>query len=318
MTLLGGGHRQTIAAFVSQGNLPAYRAIPHVLQLSDGDRIVVHDDEPNSWITGDRIAILFHGLCGCHASPYMQRTASKLRRNGIRVMRPDARGFGSSTLISRTHLHGGCSQDVMSTVEFAHRESPLSKISLVGYSLGGNMMLKALGEWGDNFPRYVDSAIAVSPPIDLGVASANLKNNGNRIYDHYFMRRLRKRLAFRRARVANLADNGLFPVPNKLVHFDDQFTAPLWGFNGAREYYEKSSAGPLLKHIQIPTILVAAKDDPIVPFHIYNDFGMSNYVERVNTNHGGHLGFIGSHPGDPDRFWLDWRVSRWIASLDDV
>lgn len=307
-----------MAAYFSQGGLPNYRAIPQVVKLPDGDRLVVHDDEPSKWIEGDRIAILFHGLCGSYRSPYMCRTASKLRRNGIRVMRVDSRGFGASTLISRSHVHAGCSQDVKSIVEFAHRESSLSQISLVGFSLGGNMVLKALGEWGLDFPRYVDSAIAISPPVNLAMVCANLLRGGNRIYDQYFMRQLRSCLTFRRSRVANLVDNGLCPIPNKLVHFDDQFTAPVWGFSGAREYYEKSSSGPLLENVQVPTILVATKDDPLVPIHMYDQFPMSAYIERVTTQHGGHLGYVGHHPGDPDRFWLDWRICRWISSLEEV
>jgi len=293
-----------------------YRAVQRIVPLADGDRLVVHDDESSSWIAGDRIAILFHGLCGCHGSPYMRRTSDKLRRNGIRTFRVDMRGFGSSTLISRSHLHAGCSQDVKSVVEFVHRLSPLSKISLVGFSLGGNVVLKALGEWGEDFHRQVDSAIVVSPPIDLALGCSNLLRGGNRIYDQYFMRRLRKRLTFRRSRVANLIDNGLCPIPDKLVHFDDQFTGPIWGYSGAREYYEKASAGPLMKNVQVPTVLVTAKDDPIVPVEMYDNFEMSNYIEQVTTQHGGHLGFIGRHPGDPDRFWLDWRICRWISSLN--
>ena len=293
-----------------------YQAVKRIVPLSDGDRLVVHDDKPSSWITGDRIAVIFHGLCGCHGSPYMRRPSEKLCRNGIRTLRVDMRGFGSSTLISRSHLHAGCSQDAKSVVQFVSQLSPLSKVTLIGFSLGGNVVMKALGEWGMDFPRCLDSAIVISPPVDLALGCSNLLRGGNRIYDQYFMRRLRKRLTYRRTRVANLIDNGLNPIPDKLVHFDDQFTGPVWGYRGAKEYYEESSAGPLMKHVHVPTILVASRDDPIIPIEMYDNFEMSNYIEQVTTSHGGHLGFIGRHPGDPDRFWLDWRICSWVSSLD--
>jgi predicted alpha/beta-fold hydrolase len=201
-------------------------------------------------------------------------------------------------------------------VRFVQHLSPLSHISLIGFSLGANIMLKAIGEWAADNPAKVDAAIAIAPPIDLTECSANLRKYGNRIYDYFFVKRLRDALAFRRRRVANLVDNGLNPLPDRLVHFDDQFVAPLCGFSGARDYYEKCSAGPLLGQIAIPTIIVAARDDPVIPYAMFADWTMSGTIEMVATKNGGHLGFFGNHPGDPDRHWLDWRICRWINRLD--
>ena len=327
------GHFQTIGAFLLPGKVPEYRAIKHTVPLPDGDRIVVHDDQPGRWITGDRIAILIHGLCGCHLSPYMRRTAEKLRRQGVRVFRVDMRGFGDSELISHSHLHGGCSPDLQTIVEFVRQLSPLSKVSLVGFSLGANIVLKALGEWGELVPREIDSAIAVSPPIDLIHCSWNLRQAGNRTYERYFMRRLRARLSRRRRLVKDLIDNGLNPLPDRLLDFDDQFVAPVFGFSGARDYYESCSAGPLLNDIRVPTIIVTSKDDPVVPFSMYDRFPMSSEIEMVATARGGHLGFI-SQSGtgkttfarsqatlqrrDPDPYWLDWRICQWLTAIDDV
>lgn len=174
--------------------------------------------------------------------------------------------------------------------------------------------MRLLGEWGSQFPRCVDSAIAVSPPVDLLHSSWNLRQHGNRMYDHFFMRRMHHSLTVRRQNVADLIDNGLAPLPDRLIHFDDQFTAPIWGFDGAIDYYEKCSAAPLMNGIQVPTILVAAKDDPIVPFDMYDRWPMSSSIDFVATKHGGHLGFIG-RTTDPDRYWLDWRVCNWISAL---
>lgn len=313
--------------------MPDYKAVKRTVHLPDGDRLVIHDDQPQRWITGDRIAIMLHGLCGCHGSPYIRRTTAKLRRLGVRVIRVDMRGFGDSELISRSHLHGGCSPDLQSVVEFVRQLSPLSKISLVGFSLGGNVVLKALGEWGNLTPPEIDSAIAVSPPVDLIHCSWNLRQGGNRIYEKYFMRRLRLRLARRRRLVENLEDSGVNPMPDRLVHFDDQFVAPVFGFKGARDYYETCSAGPLLQHVQVPTIILSSKDDPVVPFEMYDRFAMSSFIELVATDHGGHLGFIGPTPKtigrqsrynkhqpekDLDPYWMDWRICQWVTAIDEA
>jgi predicted alpha/beta-fold hydrolase len=317
LSLMRSAHLQTVGAYLLRGHQSEYKAAKHVVPLEDGDRLVIHDDKPASWITGDRIAILFHGLCGCHLSPYMVRAADKLRRQGVRTFRIDMRGFGDSTLISKSHLHGGRHQDVISIVDFVHRLSPISKISLVGYSIGGNIILKTLGIWGDQSHQYVDSAIAVSPPVDLVYCSWNLRQRGNRFYESYFVSRLKSQLTKRRRLVKDLVDNQVTPLPTRLVHWDDQFTAPCWGYRGAREYYQDASSGPVLDRVRVPTIILSAQDDPVVPFDMFDNFSRSDQIELISPKQGGHLGFIGQGLRDPDRYWMDWRICQWVTSLDN-
>ncbi len=314
---LSNCHVQTILPFFKRGKQNTYAATKHVVNLRDGDRLVVHDDQPENWITGDRIAILLHGLVGCHSSPYVVRCADKLQRSGIRTFRVDMRGFGDSTLISRSHLHGGCSPDLDDVIDCVHRHSPLSRISVIGFSIGANVTLKAAGDWGSNPPPCVDSLYAVSPPVDLEHTSWNLRQFGNRIYELYFMRRLRSQLALRRRKVEGLEDNGLNPLPQRLLDFDDQFVAPVLGYSGAKEYYATCSSGPLLKDIAVPTIILTSEDDPIVPFEIYQNFEFSNYINLVSTKRGGHLGFLGKSLRDRDSHWMDWRITDSIAGLEE-
>ena len=198
---MAGRHAQTLGAFLLRGKRVDYSATSSIVDLFDGDRLVIHDDQPESWITGDRIVILLHGLCGCHGSPYVVRTTSKLNREGIRTIRVDMRGFGDSTFISKNHLHGGCSQDLLSVIRFVRRMSPLSSISLVGFSIGGNIVLRTLGKWASEVESIVDSAVAICPPIDLIESSRNLRNQGNRLYERYFIRRMSEQLQTRSRQV---------------------------------------------------------------------------------------------------------------------
>jgi predicted alpha/beta-fold hydrolase len=317
LKLLKTAHLQTVGAYIVRGKQSGYSATKYVVPLSDGDRLVIHDDRPESWITGDRIAIIFHGLCGCHLSPYVVRVADKLNRRGIRTIRVDMRGYGDSTLISKSHLHGGCYQDVESVVDFVHQLSPISKLSLVGFSIGGNVILKTLGVWGENPHGNVDSAVAVSPPVDLIHCSWNLRQRGNRIYEKYFISRMHSQLTKRRRLVKDLVDNQVSPLPTRLIHWDDQFTAPCWGYRGAREYYEDASSAEQLAHVKVPTIVLTAQDDPVVPFGMYSEYAMSDFINLISTTHGGHLGFISQGAKDPDRHWMDWRICQWVTSLDE-
>ena len=316
--LLATGMAQTVGALLFRGRQSKHTAVKHIVHLFDGDRIVIHDDKPKKWITGDRIAIQLHGLLSNHQSPYMVRVSDKLRRRGIRTIRIDLRGFGDSALISRSHLNGGCSPDLESVIDFVHRLSPLSKISLIGFSIGGNIVLKTIGQWGGFPPAMVDSAVAVSPPIDLNYTMWNLRRFGNRVYESYMMAKLKRTLTFRRRHVAGLIDNGINPIPNRLLDFDDRFTAPIWGFRNAADYYEKCSSMRLLTGIKIPTIILTSRNDPVVPYDMIANTPVSNYVDLVSTASGGHLGFLSRGIRDPDRYWMDWRISQWISSLDDV
>lgn len=308
---------QTIGAFLISGKPLPYKAVKHVVHLHDDDRIVVHDDRPDSWITGDRIAILFHGLCGSHLSPCVARAAEKLNRRGVRTIRIDMRGFGDSTFISRSHLHGGNFQDAMSVIEFVHRLSPLSKISLVGFSVGGNIVMKTLGVWGEHPHSQVDSAIAISPPIDLIHCSWNLRRRGNRLYESYFVSRLQAQLRERRKKVKGLIDNQMSRFPTRLIHWDDQFTAPCWGYRGALDYYEDASSARQLHRVSVPTIILTSEDDPVVPVAMYHEYEMSESIELIATQQGGHLGYYGKGAKDPDRYWLDWRICQWVTSFDE-
>jgi len=316
--LMRHSHAQTLGAFLFPGLTPQYLATPRLVNLFDGDQLVVHDDRPQAWRAGDRIVLLLHGFCGSHQSPYVARLARKLWQRQIRTFRIDFRGFGDSAWISRSHLYGGCSHDVESVIREIHELAPESNISVVGFSIGGNILMKLLGEWGEDYPHYVDQAIAVSPPVDLVYASWNIRSRGNQVYEAYFVNRLKKLMTMRRRRVKDLLDTGLTPLPDRLVYWDEKLIAPVWGFSNAQDYHQQSSAGPLLKNVRVPTRILWSKDDPVVPIDSYQRFTLSNQIDIFETNHGGHLGFLGAKATDPDRYWMDWRILDWIQNAQQT
>ncbi len=282
----------------------------------DGDALVIHDDQGADWITGDRVVVLVHGLCSSHAAPYVSRLAARLLRTGLRTIRVDLRGCGDAIFRSRGHFHAAASDDVADVVQAVARLSPLSRITVVGFSLGGNLALRMAGQPDAVLPDKLDSLIAIAPPVDLIWCTANLRQWGNRLFDHFFVTRLKRILQLRRKHVPGLRDNGLVRLPGRLVHLDDQFTAPVNGFSGAREYYRAASSAPLLANIRVPTLIVSAQDDPVVPAAMFGRWPLSSSIELVTPRHGGHVGFCGVNRGDPDRHWLDWRLVKWIQSLD--
>jgi uncharacterized protein len=316
--LLPSGHLQTITSLYLPSRWRVDSSTQRSVPLDDGDVLIVHDHQPKEWLPGDRVVLLAHGMCGSAQSGYIQRLASKLHRVGLRTIAIDLRGFGESQLTTRLIGHIGRSEDIEAVIQFTCRLCPGSPITLVGFSYGGNMSLKLIGEYSTDVPEALDSAISVCAPIDVKTCSLNLRKGLNRIYDHYFVRRLKNIVARRRRCVAGLHDLPRIVLPSRLYEFDDAYTAPLAGFRDANEYYAMCSAGPLLDQIAIPTLLLTAKDDPLIPFEMYQRFPLSPAVTLLAVQSGGHLGFIGRKPtqGDPDRRWMDWRIVEWIQAID--
>lgn len=312
--LAWGGHLQTIVGAYYPWK-KKYRP-PHVLvDTNDGDKVVMYDDHSPDWRPGERVVLLIHGLGGSHESGYMVRTAQKLHERGVRSFRKELRGFGSSYAIARGHCHAGRGEDIAVCVEKIIQLCPDSPITLIGYSMGANILLNLLGELGDLAPAQVDSAIAVAPPIDLPHCAHNLRQGLNRLYDWSFMRTLQRLLQQRRRVVKDFHDRRVRPLPNRLRDFDEQFVAPLIGFPSAHDYYVACSAAYKLPHITVPTMIISAEDDPIVPVDMFHRHAMSPSIALHTTRSGGHLGFIGRQGPDPDIFWLDWRTIEIVQSL---
>lgn len=312
--LLRGGHLQTIAGVYLARRLPPYRAAQHVVALPDGDRIMLHDDRPEQWHPGDRVALLLHGVAGCHGSPYLVRVAEKLNRIGVRTFRMDMRGCGAARAMAEYPGHAGRSEDAAAAVAKIQQAAPGSPLTLVGFSMGGNIVLKMLGEAASHLPGNVDGAVALAPPIDLICCGKNIDRGWNRMYSRNFTRLLVQYVRERRETVPAIAARPLLPYPTSIVDFDNRFTAPLSGFRDVWDYYEQASAWPVLARVAVPTLILTAKDDPVVPFSMFERACFSSTIQLVAPDRGGHIGFVAHRNADPDRWWMDWRIIQWIQS----
>jgi predicted alpha/beta-fold hydrolase len=313
--LFRSGHAQTWLASWWTGELQQYGAREVLVQTTCGDQLVLHDDQPTEWRDGDPVTLLIHGLGGCHRSPYMVRIAAKLNARGVRTFRMDMRGCGTGSQLARQPGHAGRSEDVAAAVAQLKAICPQSPRIAVGFSLGGNLLLKWLGESGDDARHGVDRALAVSTPVDLALCARNLQRRERRLYDRFFVRALLRQIPQLRGHFSGLADIDLSRPPRTLYEFDDRVTAPLSGFSGAEEYYRRCSAAPLLGAIQTPTVLLSALDDPLIPCDMYQALSPSKAVAIRLLQHGGHVGFFGRGGRDPDWHWMDWRVADFVKPI---
>ncbi len=314
--ILLSGHLQTIAGAYIKGHARPYRATQHQVDLGDGDRLVLHDDCPDDWQQQDRVALLIHGVSGCHGSPYMVRIAGKLNDLGIRTFRMDMRGCGAGAKLAQHPGHAGRSEDARSAVLKISHVCPAAPLTMMGFSMGGNITLKLAGEVSHQPLGNLDSVIAVAPPIDLVVCGQNIDEGWNRIYSRNFSRRLFRFVHERREQMPRLAELQLRPVPTSIVDFDNRITAPLSGFRDVTDYYTQSSALPRMSNITLPTLILAAKDDPVIPVEIFHRADLSPSTQLLLTERGGHVAHIARSKGaDPDRWWMDWRVITWLCAL---
>jgi len=321
--LIHGGHLQTIAGAYLPSRVNIESTL-HRVPLPDGDAIALHEDAqlvPRSPTPGSRppcIAILLHGLCGSHQSSYMLRSSAKLRSRGVRVFRMDLRGCGAGISLARHPLHAGRSEDALAALNYVAQLCPGQPIHLVGFSMGANIVLKLAGELGDAAPDYLASIAAISPPIDLAACTRNIQRGANQIYDRQFVRLLIKHVRERALLIPDALFRPLTPHPCRLQDFDSLFTAPLSGFADVHDYYARASSAPLLFRITVPTFILAAASDPIVPVSAFDSASLSPAIHLHIAPCGGHLGFISSRGSDPDLRWLDWRIVEWIASAPNA
>ncbi len=272
-----------------------------------GVSVLVHEQRPEGRCRGE--VVLVHGLEGSSEGGYMLSMAYTALQAGFAVHRVNSRGCGGTESWCQTLYHAGLTSDLHRILDEISPRAD-GPILLVGYSLGGNVVLKLTGEGG---PQR--ATVAVSTPIDLHACVRALARPQCFLYQNRFINRMRDRLR-ERARLhpavfTPLAERAERDSIRTVFDFDDRITAPFFGFGDAPNYYATQSAQNYLDRITTPTLLITAQDDPLVPFDIYGHpaIAANPNIELVAPAHGGHVAFLAK---GKTRFWLDVAAMNWL------
>ncbi len=279
-------------------------------ELSDGDFVECYWHHRPKKEHKTPIAVLFHGLDGSYDSSYIQGMMHALARAGISTVLMHFRGCsGELNRLARSY-HSGETGDARAWLESLVKHYPGHPLFAVGYSLGGNMLLKLLGEWGEDSP--LSAAVSVSAPMQLDVCAIRMNRGFSKFYQYRLMKGL-KRTLLEKYRHHDM--HALIGIDEHHVRrlkdfweFDDVYTGPVHGFSGADEYYEKSSAKQYLGTIATDTLIIHALDDPFMtPEILPKDEDVSPRVKIEAYESGGHVGFVSGSVLKP-HYWLDERI----------
>ncbi|MEI8375591.1 MAG: alpha/beta fold hydrolase [Planctomycetota bacterium] len=306
-----GGHGQTLWPILTRRvrlNVRTER-----LELPDGDFIRL------DWVgTSGPIVIVLPGLQGDLGSAYVRGMLRACQKRGWRGVLLNYRGRVEPNRLPQSY-HCGMTCDLHYLVHHLAEREPETPIGIVGYSVGANICLKWLGECGQRGQVLpVVAAVGVSAPFHLGLVAKNIERGFSRIYQWYLLRSLRHDVARKMEALGD--DLGLtrreLQGLNTFFKFDDRISGPWNGFSGAEDYYAKTRSDVLLKHVAVPTLVVNARNDPLVPAHLIpHQRDVSGKVTLEITDGGGHLGFVcGRWPWSP-QFWLDTRVPEFLSSF---
>src|SRR5664279_1558894 len=213
---------------------------------------------------GSTTVIIVHGLEGSTKSQYVIGTGSKAWRAGMNVVRMNMRNCGGTESLGPTLYNSSMSHDVGAVAESLIREEGLPRIALVGFSMGGNLVLKMLGEWGAQAPSQIKAGVGVSPAMDLAASADALHDRANRIYEWKFLRGLRRRIKRKALLFPDRYDIRYLQGVRTLREFDDQITARYCGFCDAEDYYTRAASSKSLDRIAVPTLILHAEDDPFI------------------------------------------------------
>lgn len=262
--------------------------------------------------------VVLHGLEGSLDSHYARGISNRVASAGWGVDFILFRGCGTEPNHAPRFYHSGETSDLDFVIHRLGDEFPRAPLVLVGYSLGGNVLLKWLGERRGDLPPSVQAAAAVSVPYDLAAGARFISCGFSRIYERYFLRTLKLKAARKLREFPGLFDMQALDRADTIVAFDDAVTAPVHGFGSADDYYTKSSSIHFLPKIRLPTLLLSAFDDPFLPPEVLARVARVAAVNSALTtdfpSHGGHVGFVtGNIPGAP-RYWSEERVTGFLTS----
>ena len=260
--------------------------------------------------------IILHGLEGSSRSQYVIGNSNKLWRAGCNVIRMNMRNCGGTERLTPTLYHSGLSGDVERVLHFFRDSQKLQSIALIGYSMGGNIMLKLAGDLGTSAPTELRSVIGVSPAVDLQASADALHHWQNRFYEGRFLRALLKRFRMKATLFPHVFDPRRSANIRSLREFDDRITALYSGFQSADDYYYRAAAARVLDRIAIPTLILHALDDPFVRLieTTRAAIAANPQITLIDTPHGGHCAFLAQPDAASgnDGYWAEHTALRFI------
>lgn len=259
-------------------------------------------------------AILVHGLEGCSESHYMQGIAAKAYRAGLNVIRMNQRTCGGTEHLTPTLYNSGLSADYRAIVHELATVDGLDRIWLIGYSMGGNLVLKAAGEFGSS-EAALKGVVAVCPNIDPTQCVDALERPSNWIYHRHFLAGLKRRLGRKATLIPGKWDlRGLDRV-RLIREFDDRYTAPDGGYRNGADYYNRSGSRHVLEAIAVPTLILTAQDDPFIPYSMFalRAIQQNPSITLVAPRYGGHCGFFQWTRNGEDSYWAENRIVEFVT-----
>lgn len=331
-----GGHRQTIAAHLSLARRRTLRKAladsaaqieTRLFQTEADTQVLAHCQ----WQSDDRSVrakhptlILVHGLEGSSVGIYMLGTGSKAFARGFNVVRLNMRNCGDTEHLTPTLYNSGITADVRGVVTELLERDKLASIFIAGFSMGGNVVLKFVGELGENAPPGLKACCAVSPSLDLAACASAIERRSNLIYQTRFVKSLRARMQRKNKLFPGVYDLSNLKNVRTVRQFDETFTAPYGGYANANDYYDKASAIRNIANINIPTLIITAQDDTFIPFASFQNEAINNNpnIILLAPKHGGHVAFL-ADKAEPavasgDRFWAEYRIVEFCELINNA
>lgn len=312
---LPGGHLQTLWGKLAHRRQAIELDLDHI-ETPDGDELELRSVAAPD---GAPRLLLLHGLEGSLRSHYVASTLAAFAAAGWGAHFLSFRSCGERMNRTRRFYHSGDSADLALVVDSLVRKFPASPICIAGVSLGGNLLLKYLGERGGDVPQRVKAAAAISVPYDLARSAARISSGFSRIYQQFFLRTLKAKVLEKRALFPDLPAADQVQGIQTLRQFDDLVTAPLHGFADAADYYARSSAIRFLQGIRVPTLLLSAVDDPFLPPEVLAQVRLA--AEQNPALHiefpgrGGHVGFVTGFAPWRASYYAEERILDFFKSI---
>jgi predicted alpha/beta-fold hydrolase len=313
-----GGHLQTLASFLIQRRFHVPAPEERLIEVAPGVQVLCHCH----W-QADRThaltIIVVHGLEGSSESQYMLGVTEKALAAGMSVIRYNQRNCGGTDALAPVLYHSGLSDDVAAVAREVIARDGVSRLALVGFSMGGNIVLKLAGEWGTQAPAEFRAVAACCPAIDLATSSDTLHDFSNRLYEKYFLWALHRRMVRKARLFPQHFDVRRLRGIRSLREFDDKVTAYYCGFTGGADYYKRASAAHVVDKIAVPALILHAANDPFIRITAETRRKISSNpnIRFVETEDGGHCAFVGSPVGSrggvgngssDDGYWAEHEI----------